>query len=212
MQNQTGSLGRIVGWISAAWNEVQTEHDDWDWMRSSSLLGAGVSFTTVAGKASYPLGTVAGTCGIATIGKWAKRSFRNFTTAVGFTNEIFMDDESFEVWRDLYMYGAQRTVQTRPIIIAVGPDNSLCVGPPPDATYTITGDYFVAPTAMIADIDVPTNLPVQNHMIIVYKAMMKYAAYESAPEVYTRGQTEYAKELAKLEALRLPQMGFAGSL
>lgn len=212
MQGQTDSLGRLVGWIGAAWNEIQTEHDDWSWMRSAYLLGGGISFATVAGQASYPLGTGAGTCGVASIGKWEAGTFRNFSTSVGYLNEIFMDDEDYEIWRDVYMYGAQRVVQTRPVIVAIGPDNSVCIAPPPDGTWTVTGDYFAPPTAMVADTDVPINLPVQNHMIIVYKAMMKYAGYESAPEVFQRGQMEYNKELAKLEALRLPQVGFAGSL
>jgi hypothetical protein len=57
----TGSLGRIVGWVNDAWTDICMDHDDWDWMHSSSLLGAGASFQTLAGQASYPLGTTAGT-------------------------------------------------------------------------------------------------------------------------------------------------------
>ena len=183
-------------------------------MRSSNLLGVGCSFATVAGRATYPLGTGANTCGIAaaSFGKWDKTSFRNYTTATGFINEVFMDGITFDQWRDDYMYGAMRNVQTRPIAIAFGPDESICVGPPSDGNYTVTGDYYVAPSIMSADTDVPNLLPIQNHMIIVYKAMQKYAAYEAAPEVMERGQSEFFRELAKLEALKLPEMGFSGSL
>lgn len=214
--NATGEQARLVGWINTAWQATQTEHDDWNWMRSSSLLGGGqgMSFTTVAGQATYPLGTGAGTSGVllANFGKWAKGTFRNYTTSVGFTNEIFMDDIPYDGWRDFYMYGAQRSVQTRPMAIAVAPDESICLGPPPNALYTITGDYFRAPTVMGLDIDTPTGLPVAQHMIIVYQAMMMYAGYESASEVFQRGQTGWNLLLAQLQAIKMPEVRMGSAL
>ena len=213
---QVGSLLRIVTWINQAWYELQTRHDDWEWMKSSVLLGGGngVSFATIAGQSSYALGSGAGTVGVtlANFGKWDKNSFRNYTTASGFTNEIFMDPISYEDWRNAYMYGAMRTVQTRPVAIAIGPDTSLCVGPPSDGTYTITGDYWRAATQFAADGDLPTGLPAQFHMAIVYLAMQMYAGYESAPEVFQRGDAGYNKLIAQLEVNYAPTIGFAGSL
>lgn len=212
--SQTGEFARVVNWVDTAWQELQTEHDDWSWMRSSNLLGLGMSFVTVAGTASYPLGTGAGTCGVllANYGKWDRESFRNYTTTVGVSNEQFLDEIPFDDWRDGYMLGANRSVQTRPAVVAFGPDESVCLGPPPNALYTITGDYFTAPLAMAADTDTPTGLPVAQHMAIVYKGMQYYAAYESAPEVMQRGAAGYALLLSQLEALKLPQMIGAGAL
>lgn len=211
---QIGSLGRLVTWVNQAWNEIQTVHDDWYFMRSSALLGKGCSFATTPGGFNYPLGTGAGTCGVlvANFGKWAPKTFRNYTTSVGFTNEIYMDDINFDVWRDSYMYGAMRDVETRPVAIAFGPDESICVGPPSDGDYTVYGDYFTAPTQMVNDTDTPTNLPAAYHMIIVYRAMQKYAYYESAPEVKARADMEYTRTLSELEAFKLPEMALAGSI
>ena len=212
--SQTGSLGRLVTWIDEAWDLVQTESDDWNWMLSSNLLGAGMSFTTVAGRASYPLGTGAGTCGIdpSVFAKWKRTTFRNYTTSVGVSNEIYLDEIPYDVWRDGYMYGAMRSVQTRPVAVAIGPDESICLGPPPNSLYTVTGDYFVAPTAMATDTDLPTGLPTQFHDIIVFRAMMMYGLYESAPEVFQRGQQDYDLNMRQLEGLKMPIMAFAGSL
>lgn len=211
---QTGSIGRCVSWIDASFNEIQTEHDDWDWMRSSNLLGAGASFATVAGQASYQLGTTAGTVGIAvdSFGKWDKDTFRCYTTTVGTNDEQFLDEVPFDVWRDTYMLGANRSVQTRPVVVAVGPDQSVNVGPPSNGLYTVTGDYFVAPATMASDTATPTGLPLRYHMLIVYRAMIKYGAYESASEVFSRGNLEYNLMFNQLEAVRLPQIGFAGAL
>lgn len=212
--SQTGESSRLVNWVDQAWAEIQTEHDDWRWMRSSNMLGAGMSFATVAGQPSYPLGTGAGTCGVlaTSFGKWVRDAFRNYTTTVGVSNEMFLDQIPYDVWRDAYMFGAMRSVQTRPVAVAIGPDESICLGPPPNALYTITGDYYVAPSVMAADLDVPTLLPVQYHMIIVYKAMMMYAGYEAASEVFQRGEQGYQLLLKQLEVIKMPTMTFAGSL
>lgn len=212
--NQTGEFGRIVAWNDQAWSEIQTVHDDWRWMRSSNLLSGGMSFTTVAGQASYPLGAGAGTCGIAaaSFGKWVRHSFRNYTTSVGVSNEAHLDTIDYDDWRNAYAFGAMRSVQTRPVAVAIGPDESICLGPPPNALYTVTGDYYVAPSAMAADADTPTLLPAQYHMIIVYKAMMMYAGYEAASEVYQRGSQGYQTLLKQLEAIKMPTMSFAGAL
>jgi hypothetical protein len=227
----TGSLGRVVNWVGDAWNDVQMAHDDWDWMRSSNLLGAGVSFPTVAGQASYQLGLPPGgdfgapdfggdfTSGVGTVGidpdlfgKWDRETFRSYPTAVGFQGEDYLDEIPFDAWRNRYMFGANRLVQTRPVVIAVGPDQSLNLGPPSNGLYTVTGDYFVAPSVMVADTDTPVGLPTRFHMLIVYEAMVKYAGYESAPEVSQRGSQESTRLYAQLQAVRAPRMSFGGAL
>ena len=108
--------------------------------------------------------------------------------------------------------GAMRNVTTRPMVVAVGPDQSICFGPPSDGLYTLSGDYYTAPTVMVADDDEPTGLPARYHMLIVYKTMIKYAGYESAPEVYSKGDMETKKMMSELEAARLTAASFAGSL
>jgi hypothetical protein len=211
----SGEMARVVGWINQAWNEIQTHHGDWRFMRSSVLLGAGASFTTGAGRAYYPLGTGANTVGIAAdgFGQWAKDSFRNYTTSVGFTNEIPMELIGFEAWREAYMLGANRNVQTRPVVVAIGPNMEVCLGPPPNDQYTITADYYVAPTLMAADADVPALLPARYHMLIVYKALIsKYGGYEAAAEVIQRGQQQYAPLFDELETLYGPRIAVGGAL
>jgi hypothetical protein len=212
--NQTGSLARVVSWVDSAWEEIQNRHGDWEFLRSSNLLGLGASFATVAGQASYPLGTGAGKCGVtsAAFGDWDRETMRVYTTSVGTSNETFLDYIPYDVWRDAYMYGAMRSVQTRPVAFSIGPDKSICLGPPPNDLYTVTGDYYLAPTAMAADTDSPTGLPTQYHMAIVYKAMEYYGGYESAPEVLQRGVQGFNDLICGLEADYLTEMTFAGSL
>jgi hypothetical protein len=210
----TGSLARIVNWVATAWTELQMAHEDWIWMRSSNILGKGVSFQTIAGQASYPIGVGPGTVGIAwaDFGKWDEEAFRNQTTTEGYLDEIFMDNIPYDSWRDSYMLGAMRGVKTRPVAIAVGPNQSLNLGPPPDAEYTITGDYFVAPQELALDTDVPLHIPSRFHMLIVYRAMIEYGGYEAATEVTQRGIDKNARMYAQLLSVRAPRMVMGGAL
>lgn len=209
-----GEALRFKSWVATAWQELQTKNDDWTWMRSSNLLGAGASFVTVSGDYNYPLGTGSGTCGIlaANFGKWDKYSFRCYTTASGINDEVELGFIDYDAWRNAYMIGAQRSVTTRPIVVSIGPGETVVLAPPPTAAYTITADYFVAPTAMTDDDDTPTGLPVQFQMLIVYMAMIKYSGYESAPEVLDRARADYGPLMRKLERLRAQPMSIAGAI
>lgn len=133
----TGEQARLVTWIQQGYQDLQNELPTWMFLRSSTFLtggaGSGVSFATIAGQAVYPLGTGAGTVGVtaANFASWVPYSFRDQTTTSGVQDQIFLDWVSYDVWRDAYSYGAQQTVETRPVAIAVGPNNSICVGPWP---------------------------------------------------------------------------------
>ena len=200
--NQTGELGRIVNWCATANQDIEAAHADWMFLRLTMT-----PFVTVAGQPIYPFGTGAGTVGILadSFGKWARDTFRCFPTATGNTAEMPMEYWEYEQWRDAYQFGANRLVRTRPAVITITPEQFIGLGPYPDVGYTITGDYYRAPILLALDADIP-SLPVQFHMLIVYKAMMFYGQYEAAPEVYDRGELEFAKGIARLDALRLPEV------
>lgn len=210
----SGSTGRLVGWVADAWSDLQTQQTDWDWMRSSNILGKGVSFQTIGARASYPIGIGPGTVGVdwPNFGKWDVETFRNFTTSVGYVNEIPMEDITFDEWRDTYAINANRNVQTRPMAVAVGPDQSLNLGPFPNSLYTVTADYFTAPAVMALDTDIPVGLAARFQMAIVYAAMIKYGEYESAEEVVSRGTREFNRLYNQLLGARGNKMRMGGAL
>lgn len=214
-QNLTASAGRVAVWINSAWNDIQTMRDDWDWMRSSALLGAGCNFTPVAGQKSFPLGTTGTTdCGVApaVFGKWAEWSFRSYTTTVGITSETRCDRVDFDVWRETYMYGANQLVQTKPVAVAFGPDKSICLGPTSNGTYNVYGDYFVAPSLMVNDTDVPFGIPPQYHLLIVWKALLLYGGYEAASEVIAKADLEWTRMSRQLMRNNSPRITTGGAL
>ena len=213
---QAGSLARIVSWVGDSWNDIQCAHDDWIWMRASNILGSGISITPAAAQYNIPLGTGAGQVGVAvdSFGMWCQDTFRCYTAANagGTLDEIFLEPLPFDAWRDSYMLGAQRQVQTRPVVFAVGPDQSLNIGPPSNGLYTITGDYIMAPGVMVNDTDLPVGLPTRFHNLVVYGAMKKYGYYEAASDVIQRATVEWQSTMRQLEKGRLPDMTWGSSL
>lgn len=205
---QTGEYLLVTTYINQGWQDLQNERQNWDWMRSSQLLGGGVSFETVSGQAEYPLGTGPGTVGVAAddFASWVKRSFRDQTTTTGVSDQIFLDWISYDAWRNSYAFGAEQTVTTRPVAIAVGPNNSICVGPYPTGAYTLTGDYIRAPAVMALDADTPTDLPLQFQIAIVWRAMWYYGMYDNAPEVVARADRSYRQTVRQLANLRVPMI------
>ena len=59
------------------------------------------------------------------------------------------------------------------------------------------------PGAVAADADTPA-LPSNFHMLIVFRAMYYYGGYESASEVYQRGEFEFKRLMERLNIDQLP--------
>lgn len=198
---QVEEYARILDWANESWMYLQTMRPDWLWMRTS------MTFPTVLNQASYTLANI----GITDFGNWDTLTFRNYVTATGQASEIDMEYLPYDKWREKYQFGAIRFSPTRPIEFTVTPNLSIGLGPVPIAGYTVTGDYFKVPTEMSTDADIP-GIPVQFHMLIVYKAMMYYGASEAAPEVYQEGETEFNKMLARMTVNQLADFELGGPL
>jgi len=200
---QTGEAQRLCDWVADAWTDIQTAHQDWEWMRTTA------AFETIEGQAVYtPL-----ECGIAegTFGLWARDTFRNYDTAAGISSEIEMSYTHYPDWRASYDLGALKLARTRPIEVSITPAKDIALGPYPAAGYTITGDYYTAPVLLTANADIP-SMPEQFHMAIVWKACMSYGVYEAANEVYQRGETEFAKLMMRMDKAQMTEITFCGAL
>ena len=84
--------------------------------------------------------------------------------------------------------------------------------PIPDAVYTVNGEYVKQVTAQTLTNN--TDIPVipDQQLIIVWKALMYYGAFEGAPEVYAHGETQFNNALNKLEYNQLPKITYGPSL
>jgi hypothetical protein len=101
----------------------------------------------------------------------------------------------------------------RPLVFSVDPANkSVLLGPIPDITdYTLRGKYWTKSIVLAADADIPA-CPDEYHMVIVYRALMKYAGYEAASEVKQAAVEEYSHLIRALEHNQLDAVGFGAPL
>lgn len=206
VSNQSAEYQRILSWTSQANKEIELAQPTWRFLRASC------SATTVAGKTTYSPADF----NLTDWGGWALDydsgdTFRNYDSTAGLNSEVPMFPIDYDEWRNTYLFGAARSVYTRPNTLALAPDGSLAFGPITAAGYTIVGDYYRAPHDLVNAGDTPL-MPSHFHMAIVYKAMQYYGASEAASEVYDAGKEQFNIIYRALMNDQLPRYRLAGAL
>lgn len=167
VQNAEGEALRLANWIKEAWLELQLIRDTWRWRVAEFEV-------------SLPKGQ-------ATIDTSAYTDFHRVLP-----EEVFAKPATGNTWWPLTYVTFpdwQHLVRSRPsqtgsvMYFTERPDLTIEVSPLPDVDYAVRGLYVKKAQELVNDFDVPL-LPEEYHMAIVYKAMMLYAGYESAPEIY----------------------------
>lgn len=195
---QSGEAGRMVNWTKSAWDDMQLERPDWYWMRSN------FQFQCVASTRSYSVADAGITSRFSI---WDTNSLRLYK--VSKNDELVLPFMPYEDFRGAYLIGAETVSQ--PLYFTIDPQMNLLLGPLPDDVYTITGEYFKSAQELLVNGDVP-EMPTQFHMAIVYRALMLYARYEAAPEIYQDAATNYKRFLRRLEMNQLPDVVIEGTL
>ena len=202
--SQTGMNARLVNWINTAYEEIQSLHETW------RFRIADFSFSTIASTQNYtPTGV-----SITDLAQWKYdpdhnnlSGIRIYSSVADETDLIFVPWEDF---RATYKLGSNRTVSARPTVFSIRPDNSMDLWAIPDAVYTVNGEYVKSTDELSGNTDTP--LFSDCNMIIVWKALMYYGAFEGAPEVYVFAEDQYNKLLYSLERTQLPQLQYGQSL
>ncbi len=185
---QTGRDADLVRWAIEAYNDIQRAKDGkWKWLRSAFTVD------TAAADGSYAYGDVTDVGASAAITRfrsWFMDSREPpliYLTADGKATEreIFID--TWTHFRYLYVRGTHTAAV--PAVIAVDVDDNLRLGPTPDDIYTVSGDYWKSNQALAADADVP-EMPSDYHMMIVWRAITKYAYNTVSHEVLARAKSE----------------------
>lgn len=189
---QVGELGRLVNWVNDAWREVQGIHKwDWLWERPTITVLAGTNSVATDVPAS----------------RWLKDSaLRPVPTSDGDWLEFLYWDE-FRV-----LYGAQSLAQTKSVNVwSIRPDNAFVVNATPEVDTAITVERYRNPTRLVIDTDEP-ELPEDLHMLLVYKAMVRYANFDEAGAQRKSAQAEVIRMEADLRARCLPELRMGGPI
>lgn len=180
---------RLFYAIADAWREIQTDPVGWAWMRKV------FDVTLASGTGSY--GGVA--LGLADFGRWREVDDWYGPKVYDPTANPQQKWDIGFVHRDRFMrqYMDNPPADAPPQYWTIGLDNEIILSPAPDAAYKLSGEYFTAPTELAADADVP-GMPVQFHMVVVWKAMIQIAQFDAAPENVSRAADKYDEIYASL--------------
>lgn len=201
---QTGGLLQIVNWVAEAWNDIQLK-EDWEWMRH------GFTFETTIDDDTYPYSAISDATASAAITRFARWHLYDaesppkiYLTSAGIGTQTDLSPVTWEYFSRLYRTGTQ--APGHPAHIAVDPQKNLVIGPKPNAAFTITGEYYRSPQTLAVDGDTP-EMPTRFHDLIFYKAMEKYAYYESAQEILARAEKGMGPLSFQLECDQVPVRG-----
>lgn len=203
---QTGELARIVQWVADAWHEIQQEQDSWRWMRKSFTVSA------TSGDGAYAFGDCTDTVSAVAIARWSrwhKSTFKCYLTSAGVGGEYALHWLPWEDFRRIYRYGTQTNAP--PYHVSEDPTQAFVLGPIPDATYSVSGDYQIGPQTLSADGDTP-EMPAKFHKLIVYDALIRYGFNRVAPEALQLAQVEGSRLSSALRRDQLPQISIGRSL
>lgn len=198
--SQSGENQLVVDWVNAAWEDLQLARPNWFWLRGA------FNFNTTASDGGY----TSTEAGIATrFLQWDKASLSIYNTATGVASTSYLQYLPYDIFRDAYLTG---TVLTgKPLWFTVSPAGALLLSSVPNDIYTVKGEYLKTPQTLSLDADIP-EMPSAYHMAIMYRALMKYARFDAANEIYGDALTEYRRIFRQIELNQLPDVELSGAL
>lgn len=192
---QTGRLSEIVGWTAEAWTRIQNLENAWAWMRTE------FSGTTTSGTARY----TGASWSLTRFARWVTE--QDMTTiylqSTGVSDEGVINPISWSDWRIRYGRGSQ--INQKPVEFAVSPQMEFCLGPIPDDTYVVNGEYYKTAQTLAANADEP-ELPARFHDIIKWRALMFLHAYDEGSIGYIEAKDNFEGMLFDLRRDQLPRV------
>ena len=181
LQAVEGEAKRLADWVNQAWLEIQLVRDTWSWRLGEFEV-------------SVPSGSsVVNTSTVVDFYKPLKGSvYGKFVAASTWFPLEYID---FQTWQDYVR--ARPTVISQPTSYTLKPDRTVELYPIPANDYSVRGLYVKKPQQLVNDFDVPI-LPEEFHQLIVYQAMMLYAQYEAAPEIFQAGVQGYNRLYSRM--------------
>ena len=202
--SQQGRLLKIVDWVDQAHVAIQNLHAGWRWMQKT------FEGNTTSGSGQY----MAASWSITDLRDWLRDNKEDFyqphtiyLTATGVSDEGALREISWQQWRTRYGRGLQ--TNNYPSEYAISPAGEFSLGPIPDDTYTVRGEYRQAAVRMTVDGDVPA-MPAAFHEIIIWRALMMLAEFDEAVDQRASAVIKYSAHLETLEHDQLPKIAIGG--
>lgn len=181
---QSGRAADLVEWIKEAYLDIQREKDGkWNWLFFSG------GTTVAAGDDSVAVDDFA----LIAFNRWATEDempARIFRTSVGSTERRIIPFLKFDEFYPKYFVGP--VTDAMPVEYSINPQNDyIFLGPGP-AEEVFFAIWYWKGYQTLADDDDEPDMPEDYHMLIVYRAMVKYGYNVIAQELLARATAEGA--------------------
>jgi len=185
---QSGRAADLVRWTAEAYNDIQRELDGrWKWLRSNWTVN------TVDGTQTYDPSDCTDVDDAAVITRFSAWDFDDeelpfiYLVSEGVATERELPVSHWQDFRGLYVKGSHTA--SVPAQLAFDHLDTLYLGPKPNGIYKVSGSYWKNLQTLAADADEP-EMPAAYHMLVVYRALVKYAYNSVSQEVLARAETE----------------------
>lgn len=189
LQTVEGEAKRLADWVNQAWLDIQLVRDTWLWRLNEFEVSVSSNSAIVD---------------VSTITDFYKplkdSVYGKFVAASTWFPLDYID---FQTWQDYVR--ARPVVISQPTSYTLKPDRTLEVYPTPSNDFSVRGLYVKKPQQLVNDFDEPI-LPEEFHPLIVYQAMMLYAQYEAAPEIFQAGIQGYNRLYNRMLNSEIPDV------
>jgi hypothetical protein len=188
---QTGQYAAIVTWVARAWLEIQNENTNWNFLWDE------LSFDTIDGTQDYTPQKNSETP------KRFSEDMHVYTKALGTDDSAWLKKLDWAKFKDTYATGVKE--KGRPKYFAYKPNGAITFYPIPNDAFTVTVDFYRPPQVLAANTDVPL-IPSEFEDAIIYKALMYWAEYSDAREVYQGSSANYERVMNRMTEEQLERM------
>ena len=187
--NQQGEALRVVKWVQDAYLQLLNDQAlVWNFLKGSTQKQLVIGQGTYDFVADFQLpGGV----------QWDTRSMR-VAVNQDLSDETFLIEQRFPMFRDFWLFSSRRTVQSRPLNCAVDDQTKLRIAPLPDQPYWLVFKWQEMPPMLNVNDDTMI-IPERFEMVVVWLALRHYGMFEAAPEVVARADKHYQIMKQQLE-------------
>ena len=184
----TGIMGDVLRWTREAYNEIQTEFENWNFLFKNYSLTVPEAFREVTMPQE----------GVRVIAKetFIIQEVNGTKTRIRYV--------PYSVWK-LDDKLALEAIETKlPTHVTILPNKNLLFNTAAPENLSILFDGYREPHVMVNSTDLPI-FDVQYHTLIQLKALTKYGTYYNAQEVYKASDIAYKTLLSKMKYSELPR-------
>lgn len=203
--NQSGIIPKLVSWVREAYLDIQNMPHRFNWMRQVVIL------PITSGVYDYSLD----------LAPWSRPDIREFEkghvrliSASGqFQACAVLEFDEFDMRYPLIQNVGQ------PSALTVTPDRAVVFNSIPNSALNMRGVVRLKPQILTNDTDIP-NMPEEHHLLIVHKAVMRYARHDGDRELLvdakldvdtaTRALIQRTVPIIRFEAVPLIDGGSSG--